>query len=47
MHEAIEQRLIDVQSEVRRAFGWMMEDDSRSASDMIELVDDLATSIKY
>ncbi|MDP6362308.1 MAG: hypothetical protein QF633_03635 [Candidatus Poseidoniaceae archaeon] len=47
MHEAIEQRLIDVQGEVRRAFGWMMEDDSRSASDMIELVDDLASSVPF
>ena len=47
MHEAIDQRLIDVQSEVRKAFDWAMVDDSRSASDMIELVDRLASSVPF
>ena len=47
MHEAIDQRLIDVQDEVRRAFEWAMEDDSRSAAELIELVDNLASSIPF
>ena len=47
MHEAVDQRLIDVQSEVRRAFGWMMEDDSRSASVMIEVVGGFASSVPF
>lgn len=47
MYETIDQRLIDVQSSVRKAFGWVMEDDSRSASNMIELVSHLASSIPY
>ena len=36
MHEAVDQRLVDIQDEVRDAFGWGLEEDLLAAEALVQ-----------
>ena len=45
MHEAVDQRLVDIQDEVRDAFGWGLEEDQLAAEALVQRTYELVTAV--
>ena len=45
MHEAVDQRLVDIQDEVRDAFGWGLEEDLLAAEALVQGTYELVTAV--
>ena len=45
MHEAVDQRLVHIQDEVRDAFGWGLEEDLLAAEALVQRTYELVTAV--
>jgi len=45
MHEAVDQRLVDIQDEVRDAFGWGLEEDLLAAEALVQRTYELVAAV--
>ena len=45
MHEAVDQRLVDIQDEVRDAFEWSLEQDRSAAESLVKRTDELIAAV--
>ena len=45
MHEAVDQRLVDIQDEVREAFEWGLEQDRSAADSLVKRTDELIAAV--
>lgn len=45
MHEAVDQRLVDIQDEVRAAFGWALDEDRVAAETLVQRTSEFAAAV--